>query len=371
MTRQNEKSGRAPGNGGLTERLRRAATVSDAGPGNAEPMTAKSDRDVILELNEAIQEIIAGAPLTAPGSHPDRSPIDRPQDCSAPPCPPLPPVEDVVIDMSAMQQTSVLQSHPVPQHQSDDGDLQDWLNRLPDDRPDPPSRGRIVALCAGTMLLSILAGYGSAQLVNIYPGDGDQVAVDRLALPAAPQSPVDDAMQEEFPDDESVVPTVSEDNPARPAYRVASISGFSGTVPEPVPAESEPVPVENAQEPAAEPEPESVPASPASTEVASAPVSAAQATIPGDEMERLFIRAEQLIADRDIAAARLVLRHLAEAGSGPAALKLAEAYDPEWLAANGAAGVPANKDLALRWYAMARERGEDGAEARIAALEAK
>lgn len=126
---------------------------------------------------------------------------------------------------------------------------------------------------------------------------------------------------------------------------------------------------EHVETAAVEPDPK-----PAATRTGSTPEAAPETTeapvVSDPQTKHLFRRAEQFIEEGDIAAARLMLRHLAEAGNGPAAFKLAQAYDPDWLAENGTDTVPPNRDLAVRWYTMAHDRGQDGAAERLKALEA-
>ncbi|MGI9406707.1 MAG: hypothetical protein ACR2O4_10085, partial [Hyphomicrobiaceae bacterium] len=273
-----------------------------------------------------------------------------------------------------------------------------WLTRPPEDQHEQRSRIRTFMLCAGIMIVSILAGYGSAQLLNSYRGEevaGGGAWIKTVAgkwsiekpremeesAPAVERASTDDNVPEvtaqseatddiertvkrvttlpvklenETPKAENDKADASESASTKP-YRVASISVFADSVPEPKPARSTP------EIPSVEPEAATV--KPAETKPVQEP-----ASIPGDDQERLFNRALQLIENHDIASARLMLRHLAEAGSGPAALRLAQSYDPEWLAEQGATGVPANNGMALRWYTMARDRGEAGTEDRIQSL---
>ncbi|MGI9405858.1 MAG: hypothetical protein ACR2O4_05765 [Hyphomicrobiaceae bacterium] len=407
MSTEADKLKSALNKNALTDRLRRAATVSDAGPGDRNRLDephpdeqAKTDHEIILELNSAIQDIMSEAPL----SRPNGTQVVPPGMVDAPPAAPAPGYPVAHAQTAAYpgydghpQTTMPAQNYlPVPApgmngRDEDDGRLRNWLTRSPEDQSSPRSRTRTIALCAGVMFLSILAGYGSAQMLNSYrssenhendtwiktvagnwnldrsEGTGDAGSASESEAPEASQA---QAAQEDTPEDtggiERVVKRVTTQpvevaadtgQPATP-YRVASISDFAGAVPEPQAVRTVPaVPSAAPDEPAPD----------ATSTVPSAPETP-QTSIPGDDQERLFKRALQLIDDRDIAAARLMLRHLAEAGSGPAALKLAQTYDAEWLAGQDAVSVPPNNDMALRWYSMARDRGEAGTEDRIEAL---
>jgi TPR repeat protein len=95
---------------------------------------------------------------------------------------------------------------------------------------------------------------------------------------------------------------------------------------------------------------------------------AAEAPVPPAQSELLRARAQRLIDEGDIAAARLLLIHLAERGEGDAAYELGRTFDPEMLSALGARGI-ANDPLSARsWYERAAERGNAKAAARLKIL---
>jgi hypothetical protein len=70
----------------------------------------------------------------------------------------------------------------------------------------------------------------------------------------------------------------------------------------------------------------------------------------------------------DIAAARLFLDRAAKLGDAEAAFRLAETYDPAWLARSGARGVSGDVSRARLLYQQALDRGMSAASERIAAL---
>jgi hypothetical protein len=86
---------------------------------------------------------------------------------------------------------------------------------------------------------------------------------------------------------------------------------------------------------------------------------AAPATIrPIDpEMARLMERGRDLLRSGDIASARLLFRHLADAGMADAALSLAITYDPHYLAEHNLIGVVGDETKARDWYQRASELG--------------
>jgi len=74
---------------------------------------------------------------------------------------------------------------------------------------------------------------------------------------------------------------------------------------------------------------------------------------------------EELLARRDIAAARLMLVRAAEAADAGAALALAKTYDPMALGDVGLRGAFADPAMARTWYEKAREFGSTEAERRL------
>ena len=71
----------------------------------------------------------------------------------------------------------------------------------------------------------------------------------------------------------------------------------------------------------------------------------------------LLKRSQDLIALGDIARARLILTHLAEAGDAEASFKLAGTFDAAALAKLGVVGVKSDPANARAWYAKAVEQG--------------
>ena len=99
------------------------------------------------------------------------------------------------------------------------------------------------------------------------------------------------------------------------------------------------------------------------------PAQSASVTLP--TQERRLAKAEELIRLGDIAAARLVLEHILEEGSGAsgaAAFRLAETYDPRWLSARGVVGWRGDPKRARELYGQAYGNGIKEAEERLAIL---
>jgi hypothetical protein len=79
-------------------------------------------------------------------------------------------------------------------------------------------------------------------------------------------------------------------------------------------------------------------------------------------------RAMQLLGEGDIAAARMLLLHLAERGDGEAAYDLARTFDREMLAELGAKGVDGDAASARGWYERASQDGNEKAAKRLKIL---
>ena len=124
-------------------------------------------------------------------------------------------------------------------------------------------------------------------------------------------------------------------------------------------------------------------AAPASTEPVSAPPSptptaaspASLVSVPPrpnstgampDRQAQLFKRGADFLKDGNVAAARLMLRSVADAGSAQAALLLGATYDPIILANLGVRGLEPDRVAAIAWYRRAQEYGASEASGRIA-----
>jgi hypothetical protein len=110
-------------------------------------------------------------------------------------------------------------------------------------------------------------------------------------------------------------------------------------------------------------------AAPAATPApAPASPSVAAAEEPAVPTGLLRDRAMQLLGEGDIAAARMLLLHLAERGNGEAAYDLARTFDREMLAELGAKGVDGDAASARGWYERASQDGNEKAAERLKIL---
>jgi hypothetical protein len=87
-----------------------------------------------------------------------------------------------------------------------------------------------------------------------------------------------------------------------------------------------------------------------------------------DEIVRLIKRGRDFLKEGDFAAARLLFKRAADAGSADAALALGSTYDPAIIKQLGAVSVAPDRDRALRWYETAADRGSADAADRYANL---
>ncbi len=90
--------------------------------------------------------------------------------------------------------------------------------------------------------------------------------------------------------------------------------------------------------------------------------------LDSEDIAILVKRGNDLLADGDIAAARLLLRRAAEAGSAEGALALGTTFDPVALQRLGAIGAIPDLAQARRWYQRAAELGSSAASQQLAGL---
>jgi hypothetical protein len=124
----------------------------------------------------------------------------------------------------------------------------------------------------------------------------------------------------------------------------------------PAPAEAVPAPV---------PQPTSAP--PSDDAAVAPPVGMSLAS---DEIAMLLKRGKDAFSTGDLAAARLLLRRAAEAGSAEAALALGATFDPLVIRRLGAIGAAPDAAQARQWYQKAVALGSPTASQPLAQLEA-
>jgi hypothetical protein len=87
-----------------------------------------------------------------------------------------------------------------------------------------------------------------------------------------------------------------------------------------------------------------------------------------EEVTVLLKRGKDLIANGDIAAARLILKRAADANDAEAALALGATYDPYVLRGLKVHGFAADAEMARAWYEKARDLGSSAASQRLEML---
>jgi hypothetical protein len=92
------------------------------------------------------------------------------------------------------------------------------------------------------------------------------------------------------------------------------------------------------------------------------PKTAAVRVLTEKELNAVISRADSMISRGDIHSGRLLYEYAAEAGNGPAALRLGETFDPAFLGLSGLRGVRGDPLKAAQWYERARQLGVTEAE---------
>ena len=131
-------------------------------------------------------------------------------------------------------------------------------------------------------------------------------------------------------------------------------------------ANASPVPAEAVPAPAPAPQPTITP--PPSSDVAVAPP--VSLSLASDEIAMLLKRGKDAFSTGDLAAARLLLRRAAEAGSAEAALALGATFDPLVIRRLGAIGTAPDAAQARQWYQKAVALGSPTASQPLSQLEA-
>jgi TPR repeat protein len=79
--------------------------------------------------------------------------------------------------------------------------------------------------------------------------------------------------------------------------------------------------------------------------------------LPSGDEAVLLTRGDSLFRTGDLASARLFYERAANAGSGQAALRLGESYDPHFLEKTHLRGTRGDIETAILWYKRARDLG--------------
>jgi hypothetical protein len=226
----------------------------------------------------------------------------------------------------------------------------------PDLIPEPPSTGAavirplLIRLCGVSAVAALVAwglvSYSSVKkTVEIIPADASasEIASDRITV--VDVQPL------------HLRPTISQ---------TAQAPTLVGNPP--------PIAVSTAEAGVAPPAPVAVttPAAAETPAIASAPPQRAidrrSLQLDSDGIAILIKRGKDLLADGDLAAARLLLRRAAEAGSVEGAFALGTTFNPVALQRLGAVGAVPDLAQARQWYQRAAELGSSAASQQLAGL---
>jgi TPR repeat protein len=98
------------------------------------------------------------------------------------------------------------------------------------------------------------------------------------------------------------------------------------------------------------------------------PQQKSEISLTPQEINRLTNLGEKMLGQGDLATARRLLEHAAQARGAQAALLLGATYDPEGLRKMGVVGMRPDLEKAHMWYARAAEFGSSEASRRLAGL---
>jgi hypothetical protein len=240
------------------------------------------------------------------------------------------------------------------------------------------SRRRSLRLPFGLVATAILAAAGIALFLLTTPG-ADHIASRPAPAPVSPAAIPDTLLSgREAASSAGVVA------PA-PVVGTFETTSASATPPSPEPA-NKPGEAPPLGAPTQEASPASPPTEAAASGVATAapqmpqppatlttPVPAALpgSVLPASEIAALLAHGDTLFRKGDLAAARLLYERAADAGDGPAAIRLGETFDPVFLDHAQLRGARGDMGKALAWYHRARDLGAVEAEVLLQGLEAK
>jgi hypothetical protein len=231
--------------------------------------------------------------------------------------------------------------------------LQRQLALDPDLIPEPSSKGiavirpLLIRLCSVTALAALVAwGLASYSAVK----KNTEITTSTPAIASKHVNVVD------------VQPSQLRPTPSQTAEALSPV------------AKSQPVAVATADTEVVTSVPMSVTAPSAAETSATAPAPAQQANdrralrLDSEEIAILVKRGNDFLANGDFAAARLLLRRAAEAGSAEGAFALGTTFDPVVLQRLGAIGATPDLAEARQWYQRAAELGSSAASQQLAGL---
>src|SRR5215471_3785102 len=225
----------------------------------------------------------------------------------------------------------------------------------------PRSRIRRVAYALAGVGIALISAL--ALLTNISTAEktaspltaGNRQETSKAETPKAVTEPADTHVtaQPALPPDKSVqTNNMSASNSLSAAPVVASIGARSGQGPQ------TPLPAATLPDPNSLGSPNIVSPQTTSTVRAPADIGSKQGARPGGDVAALMTRGDSLFGNGDLVSARLFYERAANGGSGQAALRLAETYDPRFLGKTHLGGlVRGDMAAAVFWYRRAHDLG--------------
>jgi hypothetical protein len=184
---------------------------------------------------------------------------------------------------------------------------------------------------------------------------------------SAVQTPIQALLSSVSPSSVSALIPASET--ARPASSVAEANGPVSRLPS-----QQTAAIRAPEAISAEAQQQSAAASPATLGAptqSNAPTALNGSRLIAADLELLLTRGDTLFASGDLTSARLYYERAAQAGNGPAALRLAETYDPQFLKRAHLRGVQGDIAAATFWYKRASNLGMSEAEILLGGLPSK
>ena len=309
----------------------------------------------------------AAAPLPSPGAPPPAERPNSPSVLSA-----APAVEASTAERAPQPDAATVSGAGKPIGEPDAA--------APTPRTEPVKVGEPLASITTTETASPapVADTASAPALAAQPEPPREVASSPAAeTPSLPPPPVAAGPAEAAPANIAVSAEppqeIASPKPAPPSVSLDSTDAAGPAAPPPAPAKpdaSNPAPRDESPEisPATKTDvpPPQLPAPAPLVTNTQPPPSAKIASALTDQMVR---RADAMLQQGDISAARLLYESAADAGSGPAATAMGKTFDPMFLAEIGAIGLQPDPVRAASWYGRGLSLGDAEARARLLALQ--
>jgi hypothetical protein len=226
--------------------------------------------------------------------------------------------------------------------------------------------GVVAVWTLGSMVFPNAPKDEARDLSILAPAPEDASAQREQAPSDNPQLAADNSQ----PADNSQSPAASVLAPATQAEQATFVAANPATQPQPQSDQQQPqLQSLNAQPQPRQSEPTTSPQQVGNEQApAPQPQQKSEIKLSSQEVDRLTNLGEKMLAQGDVASARRLLEHAAQARSARAALLLGATYDPEGLRKMGVLGMRPDLEKAQTWYSRAAEYGSSEASRRLAGL---